>query len=235
MVSADQAKGRGSAGSSLDGIVILSGLTAAERAELARRCAWRRFAPGERILTRDGESREVLFVVEGELRIVNYASSGREIAYAVIGPGSHAGELAAIDGGPRSASVEALTDCHIASLGGEAFTRLLIDRGVVAMAVLRHLARIVRNADDRISELAVLGAMQRVYRELLRSARPVGAGGVISPLPTQESIASLVGTTRETVARALGQLVKAGVAKRQGRELLIRDCAVLEAMSEPTD
>ena len=56
---------------------------------------------------------------------------------------------------------------------------------------------------------------------------------MIAPLPTQESLAAHVGTTRETVARALGQLAKAGIARRRGRELLIRDLPLLEALSEP--
>ena len=51
----------------------------------------------------------MLFIVAGRLRVVNYAASGREVAYAVIEAGSQVGELAAIDGEPRSASVEALT------------------------------------------------------------------------------------------------------------------------------
>ena len=88
----------------------------------------------------------------------------------------------------------------------------------------------IRRTDARIAELSVLGAMQRDYRELSRLARPMPDGGSarISPLPTQEALAALVGTTRETVARALGQLAKAGVARRRGRELLILDPEGLE-------
>ena len=220
---------------SLDGIEILAALPPAERQALARRCLWRRFAAGERVLSREAEGRDVLFLVEGTLRVVNYTASGREVAYAVLGPGRQVGELAAIDGGPRTASVEAMTACVIAILPAESFSRLLVEHGPVAMALLRHLTRIVREADARIAELAVLGAMQRVYRELHRLARPAGQGWRVAPLPTQESIASQVATTRETVARALGQLVRAGVVERRGRELLIRDLAVLEAMSEALD
>jgi DNA-binding GntR family transcriptional regulator len=61
----------------------------------------------------------------------------------------------------------------------------------------------------------------------------VGEGGVIDPLPTQETLAAHVGTTRETVARALSQLAKTGITRRRGRELMIRDRALLEALGEP--
>ena len=220
------------AAGSLDGIGLLAPLTPAERQTLAARCAWRRYRAGERILSRAMDSRDVLFVVEGRVRVVNHAASGREIAFAVLEAGAHVGELAALDGAPRSASVEAVTDCRIAALGSEAFHALLLAHGPVALALLNNLARIIRRADERIAELSLLGAVQRVYRELLRLARPCREGAVVSPLPTQEDIAAHVGTTRETVARALGQLTKAGIARRHGRELLIRDLPMLEALGE---
>jgi CRP-like cAMP-binding protein len=218
----------------LDGVELLQSLPPDERQALAARCAWKRYRSGERILSRDMESRDVLFIVQGRARVVNYAASGREIAYAVIDTGSHVGELSALDGEPRSASVEAVDDCLVAALGSAAFNELLLTHGAVAVRLLRNLARIIRRNDERIAELSVLGAMQRVYRELLRLARPCAEGGVmVSPLPTQESLAAHVGTTRETVARALSQLAKAGITRRRGRELAIRDPDMLEALSEP--
>ena len=100
--------------------------------------------------------------------------------------------------------------------------------------MLKNLARIIRQTDERITELSVLSAMQRIYREIHRLARPLPGGGVgISPLPTQEQLAAVVGTTRETVARALGQLARDGIVLRRGRELLIRQPALLEELSEP--
>lgn len=217
----------------LDGIGLLAPLSAAERKALAARCSWRRYRTGERILSRDADSRDVLLIVQGRVRVVNYTASGREIAFAIIEAGGHVGELAAIDGEPRSASVEAAGDCLIAALGSRAFEELLMAHGAVALILLKNLARIIRRNDERIAELSILGAMQRVYRELLRLAQPSPEGAVVQPLPTQESLAAHVGTTRETVARALGQLAKTGIARRRGRELLIRDPAMLEALSEP--
>jgi CRP-like cAMP-binding protein len=218
---------------SLDGIRLLSALDAAERRALAARCTWKRYRAGERVLSRDSDSRDVLFVVAGQVRVVNYAASGREIAYAVTGAGSHVGELSAIDGEPRSASVEAIEACLVAALGSKAFQELLLAHPTMTLELLKNLARIIRRSDERIAELSVLGAMPRVYRELRRLARLTPKGAVVDPLPTQEALAAHVGATRETVARALGQLAKAGVARRCGRELLIRDLALLEALGEP--
>lgn len=73
--------------------------------------------------------------------------------------------------------------------------------------MLQRLARIIRDNDEKITELATMGAMQRVYREFLRHARPLGGdpqGALVGEdLPTQETLAGRLGTTRETVARVL--------------------------------
>ena len=217
----------------LDGIRLLAPLDPADRARLAARCAWRRYRAGELVLSRESENRDVLFVISGRLRIVNYAASGREIAYGVVEAGAHVGELAALDGGPRSASVEAIDDCLIASLPSGPFHELLLAHPHLAVAMLKNLARIIRHTDERITELSVLSAMQRIFRELHRLARPAPGGAVIQALPTQEQLAAMVGTTRETVARALGQLARDGIVRRRGRELLILRPDQLEELGEP--
>lgn len=222
----------GAAAGDLDRIDLLRPLSPADRKALAARCSWRRFRGGERILSRETDDRDVLFIVEGRVRVVNYTASGREIAFAVIEAGNHVGELAAIDGAPRSASVEALGDCQVAALSQRGFHDLLLAHGDVALILLGKLAQVIRRSDERIAELSILSAMQRVYRELLRLGQADGDGIVVSPLPTQESLAAHTGTTRETVARALGQLAKTGLARRRGRELLIRDAETLEALAE---
>ena len=219
-------------------IRLLASLPAAELIEIERRCRWRRYHAGEQILDRDSETRDVLFISEGRIRVVNYAASGREIAFAVVEAGGHVGELSAIDGQGRSATVVAVTDCLIGSLSAEAFGALLERHAAVAVALLRHLSRIIRTGDERIAELSVLGAVPRVYRELLRLAEPDPSDAKawrIADLPTQQDIASRVGATRETVARALGQILTAGVVQRRGRTLLIRDREMLEELSDPPD
>lgn len=214
----------------LDGIELLRELTPDERESVALRCSWRRPGSGERVIAAGSESREVLFVVAGRLRVVHHARSGREVAYAHIQTGRYVGELGVLDGKPRSASVEAADNCLLAVLPAAAFLELLDNRPAVARRVMADLARTIRACNQKAVELGLVGAVQRVHRELLRLARPGPDGGaIVKPLPTQAELAAEAGTTRETVARVLGQLAKSGVAVRCGRELLIRDPAVLEA------
>lgn len=218
-------------GGRLGGIELLGSLPEAERHALEQRCRWRNYRAGEEILHRASATRDVLFIVTGKVRVVNYASSGREVAFAVVGAGGHVGELSAIDGETRSASLVAVTDCLVATLAAEAFDALLRRHAAIAVDLLRHLARMIRISNERIAELSTVGAVQRVSRELLRRAErdPADPGAwLVAPLPTQQDMASQVGATRETVARALGQLISAGVIRRRGRTLSILDRATLE-------
>lgn len=223
-------------GSRLKQIKLLQALNDEALLALERQCAWRRFQSGEQILDREGPSDEVLFVVEGRVRIVSYAASGREVAFAMADAGSHVGELAAIDGMTRSASVVAVENCVIALLPAERFRALLENHASVGFDLLRHLARIIRIGDERIAELSTVGAIQRVFREVLRLAEedPKNPERALIPaLPTQQDLAAKVGATRETVARALGQLVAAGVIERRGRTLMILDPDRLEDLADP--
>ncbi len=198
------------------------------------RCQWWRFAAGEQIIDRESDNRDVYVVNEGSVRVVNYSSTGREVAYAVTEAGSYFGELAAIDGRRRSASVVAVTDCILASFAPSIFLKLLVKHPSIVMLVLQRLTDMVRVSNDRIMDLSTLKAVQRVCVELLRLTKPDAAVGdlwVIRPMLSHSDIASRAGTTRETVARVLGRLSSNGIIETKHKALYIRDKVRLEKMS----
>ena len=212
----------------LSTIALLQGLDENERLRLESRCNWRHYAPGETVLERGAESRDVLFIVQGAVNVVNYSLSGREIAYATLRAGEGFGELAALDGQPRSANVVAVEKTLLAVLPSERFLEVLQQNAAVTFQLLLRLTDMVRSGDVRIMELSTVAATQRVYAELLRMAVPdkaVSSLWVIHPLPPLREIASRVSTTRETVARALSQLYPTGLIRRKGRSLYIMDRA----------
>lgn len=220
---------------SLASVPLLSGLDRASLSKVESVCAWRTAKEGDLLLNRDSESRDIFFVLRGKVRIVNYSNSGREIAFAVAGAGEYFGELAAIDGQPRSATVVALEECRLATLAPQAFRETLERHPKIAMLVMEKLARIIRTCDDRIMDLATLSAYQRVYAEVLKACRPdpVRAGSwIVYPLPTQAQIAALASTTRETVARVLSQLALDGIADRKSKTLYVRDITKLKSLCE---
>jgi CRP-like cAMP-binding protein len=219
----------------LDRVELLKLLSPEQRGALARQCRWRRFKPDEQIIDYLADSRDVCFVVEGTVRVVNHSLSGREISFDDVKAGGFMGELAAIDGAPRSASVVALSETLVAFLAPRPFQELVSGHPQLALAVMRRLAEVVRRSTERIMDLSTLAANNRVHAELLRLGRGcLRADGtaVISPAPIHADIASRVSTTRETVARVLSELSHDHIVERQNSGLVIHDFAQLEMMVE---
>ncbi len=224
---------------SLDRIPVLANLPDSVRRELEKRSVWREYKSDEQIIDRESESRDVYFVVGGMVRVVNYSYSGREVSYDEIRAGGIFGELSAIDGKPRSASVVALKRTLVAALAPEIFKKQMREHPDFAVSVIERLAEIIRASNERIMDLSTLGAYTRVYAELLRRARTLAQGdadsALIDPLPVHSDLAAQCGTTRETVARAISDLIKKGVAEKQGPGLNVKDLWGLKDIVEGGD
>ncbi len=220
---------------SLAGIRLLGGLDDDTRGDVEKSCRWKHYKSGEQIIDRQSDSRDIFFIVYGRVRVVNYSLSGREVTLDDYREGGHFGELSALDGQPRSASVMSLVDSLIASLPHNRFLELLERHPTMALNVMRQLARIVRSSTDRIMDLSTLGANNRVHAELLRQARANMDGentAVISPIPVHGDIASRVSTTRETVARVMNDLARRGFVERGKDAMTVLDVQKLEDMVE---
>jgi len=220
---------------SLAHINLLSDLDAREVARVEQACSWKTYAAQEQIIDRQSDTQDVYFVVSGAVRVVIYSLSGREITLDDVPAGGHFGDLAAIDGEPRSASVMALEDTVIAALSRERFLQLLSENFKLTLRLLRSLTRIVRSSTERIMDLSTLAANNRVQADLLRLARNNMVGerrAEITPIPVHGDIASRVSTTRETVARVLSDLSRQGVVERLKDRLVIADVDLLEDMVE---
>jgi CRP-like cAMP-binding protein len=224
---------RGPERSLLASVELFSGLAAGELTRVEQQCRYRRFSADEMILDRDSQSTDVMFVVRGRVRIVNYSISGREITFDELPAGSTFGEIAAIDGKGRSASVVAVEDSLILSLSRRVFLELLQnDHGLTAKVMLR-LAAIVRACNERIMDLSTLAAQNRVQAELLRQAHALNSRpnvAVIEPIPIHSDIAARVSTTRETVARVLNDLARKGILERCKGALVIHDMRRLQTL-----
>lgn len=220
---------------SLKDIRLLSELDEKELSVVERNCAWKTYGANEQIIDQYSNSRDILFVAEGRVRIVNYSVSGREITFSDLEAGSHFGELAAIDGLPRSASVMALSEARIAALPAEQFHQIVLDHPEIALKLMKHLAHLVRTSTTRIMDLSTLGANNRIHADLLRLGRTLTEDdltAVIKPIPVHSDVASRVSTTRETVARVMNDLARKGIVERQKDALVILDMERLEDMVE---
>lgn len=216
-------------------IALLDGVAPERLAALARECAWRNCEAGQRIISRDAGDRDMYMIVSGRVRVTTYSAAGRQVTFRDFGAGEHFGEVAAIDGMPRSADVVALQSTLLASLPRAAFGRLLREEPAVAERLLRDLAALVRRLSERVIDLSTLGVHQRLYAEVLRLAREAGVKdnrARVDPAPKHADLASQVSTYREQVTRELSALAKAGVLGKDGRALVVLDVARLAKLVE---
>jgi CRP-like cAMP-binding protein len=211
-------------------VALLEGLPEAALEALARQCAWRMFEPGQQVISRDARDRSVHFIVSGRVRATMYSRAGRQVTFRDQAAGEFLGEVAAIDGMPRSADVVAVESTLVASLTPVAFEQLLREQSLVAGRVLQRLATLVRGLSERVIELSTLGVQNRIHSRLLRLAQEAGIHrneARIEPAPKHADLAGEVSTNREQVTRELSALVKAGLLQRDGGALVVRDVAAL--------
>ena len=217
----------------LRGVKLLQGVAPARLATLAAQCAWRVVEPGQLIVARNGRDRDVHFVASGRVRVTSFSAGGKQVTFRDEEPGEVFGDLAAIDGKPRSADVLALDSVVVAALSPEHFRELIASEPLVRERVLQRLAHLVRMLSDRVIELSTLGVQNRIHAELLRLARASGVTGRrarIDPAPKHADIASQVSTYREQVTRELSALNRQGLLAKDGTALLLLDVPQLERM-----
>ena len=219
----------------LSNIRILASLTPEQRRDWEISCRWRRFLPEEAVIDQQDSSRDVYFIARGRVRVVNFTAGGKEVALDEMVGGAYFGELAAIDGKPRSSAVIAVEDSDIAKMAPERFMKLLRTYPFVAQEVMKQLAQVIRISTDRIVDLSTLGANNRVHGELLRQAKVAQREenrAIIRPIPVHGDMASRASTTRETVARVISELTRKGIVRRERDALVVTDYARLEELVE---
>jgi len=219
----------------LGSVKLLEGLSEDVIAQLNQQCRWKSYDAGEQIIDRQAESTDVFFIVSGRVRIIIYTIGGKEITLDDFIAGAQFGEMAAIDGLPRSASVMAIDKSQLAAMPQRQFMALLTGHPLIAERVLRNMAHIIRISNERIMDLSTLGAANRVHAEILRQARDTMIAddeAFISPMPIHADIGSRISSTRETVARVMNDLARKGFLERKKNGLTVRNVQALEQMVE---
>lgn len=217
----------------LAGIEALTDLNPEQRADIAAHCHGYSYPADHEIISHSDKTTDVYFLVTGKVRATLYSFSGKTVIFRDIVAGQVFGDLSAIDGQPRSATVVTLSACLVVSMSSSAFQNVLREHGTVAWAILRELADLTRQLSERIVEFSTLGVKNRLHAELLRLARDglqSDGSAVVSPVPTDEEIASRISTHREAVNRELRYLEKIGLIERRAGKRIVRDVARLEKL-----
>lgn len=217
---------------------LLAYLADADREYLLARGTRRRFRANDVVLMEGDPSDHVHVLVSGWVRVSKIVEDGREVLFGLRGPGEVLGDLAAVTGWPRSASVRAIEPCTVFQLTGAEFVDVLHARPAIAVATIKTVAARLRNAESARLDAAAYDVSRRVAAVLVRLAeergRTVPEGVVVDAL-SQEDVAAQIGAARRTVARALRLLRERGIVETGRRRFLIRELRVLSAFahSEP--
>lgn len=182
------------------------------------------------IVGEDEDDDDVFFILQGRARAATYTNNGKEVMLADLSCGESFGIFAAIDGGKRSVDVVALEPCRIARMSGAQFNQVLEEDTRVMRAFLKYLVGRLRALSSMMRQITTMNAEQRLIHELLRLAQERDDGtATINPLPTQQELATVIFSQRESVGRDMSELKRAGLISRNGRSLTINNLSALEA------
>ena len=190
---------------------------------------------GQLLIAQGSVADDVFLIISGKLQISIFSANGRETILRDMSAGRLVGEMSAISGENRSASVTAMENSELAVMSGSAFRAFMHEVGGMGYWMSVQLAARVRNLTEKATELATLPISARLQSELLRLAADQGFTDDrchILLLPTHAELASRIGTHREAVTRELRLLAKDGVATQSGRTLVISSVSKLRMMLE---
>ena len=181
------------------------------------------------------KERDLVFVVKGTVRVLGSSEPGGGISFTDIHEGDFFGEVAAVDGGPRSAVVTTVVDCELAFLSPDNFLRMMEAFPPVSAMVMLRLTETVRRLTDRLVDLTALSTNQRICREILRRLEPdprAPSGGVVRPRPDPVDLAGRASATPEAAERVLTDLITGGAITEAPDGLTVPDRDLLELLTE---
>jgi len=214
---------------------LLAYLSEADRAYLLGLGVRRSFGAKEFVLLQGDPSDHVHILISGWVRVSAVVEDGREVLYALRGPGDVLGDIAAVSGSSRTASVRSLEPVTVVQLSGAQFLACLRARPEIAIAMIKSVVTRLRDAETARTDSAMLGVAQRVAAHLVRlvpdHGRPVEDGVMIDIPLSQQDIADQIGAALRTVARGLAVLRDRGIVETGRRQITIRRLSVLRALA----
>ncbi len=211
---------------------LFAGLGPGALQAIARTLRLRRFRRGE-VLFHEGDPGDALFIVaSGAVKVVVPSEEGGEAILATLRRGDFLGELALLDGAPRSASAIALEVTEALALPREQFRALANTEPAIRDALLESMARELRRLTTHVAELHFLDLTGRLAARLARLAEengeklPDGSVRLDAPL-TQSDLAAMIGATRQSVNKLLGEFEKEGLLRLERDSIVVADVRAL--------
>ncbi|WP_169331858.1 Crp/Fnr family transcriptional regulator [Robiginitomaculum antarcticum] len=193
------------------------------------------FSAGQTILIESESTAQVYFILHGKVKVTSFHPNGKEVWHAALNQGHTFGEMAAISGLPRSATIVTLEESKIGILSKSHFLNALESDSGVALFFLKDMVSRLQKATLYSNERVALEIPGRICAELLRQASPHQFGNgllAVNSDLTVTTLAQQLNTSRETVSRTMSSLTEAGCIKKAGRRFFITNKAALIKRAE---
>ena len=222
----------------LKGVELFSELSEEQIGMLANLVVSQNFNRDETVVLEGDDSVQALYLIaSGSVQVYMTGVDGRETILSFLERGDFFGEMSLIDGEPRSASVRTVTEAQMLIIHRESFLKLIRQSPEIAMGLLSELSKRLRKANRQIGSLSTMSVSGRVAGTLLNLMEERGVrihtdnGSMVTVIhnrPTQQQLADMSGTTRETVSRICSLLVKTNAIAMTGKDIVIFDEGALQ-------
>ena len=217
----------------LKGVELFSELNEEQLGLIANLVIVKNYNRDETVVLEGDDSVQALYLIaSGSVQVYMTGIDGRETILSFLERGDFFGEMSLIDGEPRSASVRTVTDAKLLVIHRESFLSLIRKTPEIAMALMSELCKRLRKANKQIGSLSTMSVSGRVAGTLLNLMQERGVrihtdnGNMVTVIhnrPTQQQLADMSGTTRETVSRICSMLVRANAIAMTGKDIVIFD------------
>lgn len=196
--------------------------------ELAQFSRFMSFEEGETIISVDDRDDKVYFILSGSVKITNFSLKGKEIWHGTLESGRTFGELAAMTGQTRSASIIALERTRLAVVTRNELYSLMREDAEIAIWLLEDIASRLTRSTETVQELLSQSLPQRIRREIYRLALAQDTHGeagemIIQPVPNLTELAKRLNTEREMVSREVSALSKRKVLRKEKTKMVLLD------------
>ena len=180
------------------------------------------------IVFHEGDHGDTLYIIKGgRVKIAKVAIDGREKTLTILQPGDFFGEMAIFDNMPRSATAEAIdNDVRLFGLNKKDFERLIHEFPSIALRIMKDLTRRIRQINQQVEDLAfkdVHGRVSSTLFQLLETEEDIAGQTLTRLRMTHQDLANMVGSSRETVTRALNRLQNEGIIAISHQQIQILD------------
>ena len=196
-------------------VPLFASLTAEQLIDVAQVARRERFGRDEEIFYEGDLGDSFYVILSGQVKVSVSSPEGQEAILVILDAGESFGELALLDEQPRSATIEATRPAEVLVMRKDEFHRLIHQHPDVALALLRVMARRLRDTDQFLQDAAFLDVAERLAKKLLALVDSHGRrserGIELDIHLTQQDLAAMIGATRESVNKQLGAFRDRGI------------------------